>query len=53
MIVNSKELLQNAKSGKYCILAPDYVDLDSAKTFVNTAGESGKANYPVFCPSAK
>lgn len=42
MIVNSKELLQNAKSGKYCILAPDYVDLDSAKTFVNTAEKAGK-----------
>lgn len=42
MIVNSKELLQKARAGKYCILAPDFVDLDSAKTLVNVAEKTGK-----------
>lgn len=43
MLVNSKDVLMCAKEGKYGVPAPDFVDLDSARTFVQTAEAEGKA----------
>lgn len=37
MLVNSKEILLNAKAGNYAVLAPDYIDLNSARTYVQAA----------------
>lgn len=39
MLVNTQEILRQAKVGKYGIVAPDFLDLDSARTFVQTAEE--------------
>lgn len=37
MLVNTKEMLYQAKQGKYALPAPDFIDLDSARVFVQTA----------------
>ena len=37
MIVNSRNLLQNAKKNRFGIAAPDFIDLDTARIFVQTA----------------
>lgn len=37
MLVNSKEMLQQAKMQGYALPAPDFVDLDSARVFVQVA----------------
>ena len=42
MLVNSKQMLMDAKEGKYSVPAPDFIDLDSARVFVKTADELGK-----------
>ena len=39
MLVNSKKMLEQAKKTGYALPAPDYVDLDSARTFVQVAEE--------------
>lgn len=49
MLVNGKQVLADAKAGKYGVPAPDYLDLDSARVFVRTAEELGKPvilSYP-------
>ncbi|MHC1682623.1 MAG: ketose-bisphosphate aldolase [Clostridiaceae bacterium] len=42
MLVNSKEILLDAKKNHYGVPAPDFLDLDSARTFVETAEELNK-----------
>lgn len=42
MLVNSKEMLEEAKNIGGAIPAPDFVDLDSARTFINVAEELGR-----------
>ncbi|SDX96582.1 class II fructose-bisphosphate aldolase [Eubacterium barkeri] len=42
MLVNSKEILNDAKKGGYAVPAPDFLDLDMARTFVQTAEAEGK-----------
>lgn len=42
MLVNSKEILLNAQKNHYGVPAPDFLDLDSARTFVETAEEMNK-----------
>ena len=42
MLVNSKEILLAAKQGNYAVPAPDVVDLDSARVYVNVAEQVGK-----------
>lgn len=42
MLVNSKEVLLNAKKNNYGVPAPDFLDLDSARTFVKVAEEQNK-----------
>lgn len=37
MLVNSKEILLNAKNGGYAVLAPDFFDLDSARSYIQAA----------------
>ncbi|UWP58810.1 class II fructose-bisphosphate aldolase [Ruminococcus gauvreauii] len=37
MLVNSKEILQEAKKGRYAVPGPNFVDLDSARVFVQVA----------------
>lgn len=49
MLVNSKEILENAKKGHYGLPAPDYLDLDSARVFVGVAEKLQKPlilSYP-------
>lgn len=41
MLVNSKKVLSDAKQGHYGVPAPDFLDLDSARVFVNTAQQLG------------
>lgn len=50
MLVNSKELLLNAKKKKYAIPATNFIDLDSARTFVNVAE---KRKLPLILPFAQ
>ena len=42
MLVTSKEILLKAKSEGYAVVAPDFIDLDSARVFVETAQRLGK-----------
>ena len=42
MLVNSKEVLEDAKKRNYSLVAPDFLDLDSARVFVNTAEKMHK-----------
>lgn len=42
MLVNSKEILLEAKRLGYGVPAPDFIDMDSARTYVKTAGAAGK-----------
>lgn len=42
MLISSKELLLHAKKNHYGVPAPDFLDLDSARTFVQTAEELDK-----------
>lgn len=48
--MNSKELLLNAKKKKYAIPATNFIDLDSARVFVNVAE---KRNLPLILPFAQ
>lgn len=42
MLVNSKEVLLEAKKGGYAVPAPDFIDLDSARAYCKTAEKLGK-----------
>lgn len=42
MLVNSKEILLEAKKENHGVPAPDFVDLDSARAYVSVAEELGK-----------
>lgn len=42
MLVNSKQILLEAKKGHYAVPAPDFLDLDSARTYVQVAEKLGK-----------
>lgn len=42
MLVTSKEILLKAKNEGYAVVAPDFIDLDSARVFVETAQKIGK-----------
>lgn len=53
MLVNSKEILLEAKKGKYAVPAPDFLDLDSARTFVQVAEELGKPIVLSFAQAHK
>ena len=50
MLASAKELLSKAKKGKYGIIAPDFLDLHSARVFVNTANE---LNTPILLSFAQ
>lgn len=50
MLVNSKEVLLEAKKGGYAVPAPDFIDLDSARAFCKTAE---KLNKPVILSFAQ
>lgn len=43
MLVNSKEILLNAKNGGYAVLAPDFFDLDSARCYIQAAETANKS----------
>lgn len=42
MLVNAKEILLHAQKGNYGVPAPDFIDLDSARTYVQVAERMGK-----------
>lgn len=42
MLVNSKEILSKAKQEGYAVPAPDFIDLDSARSYVQGAEAIGK-----------
>ena len=49
MLVNTREMLEDARKNGYALPAPDYVDLDSARVFMKIAEELGKPlllSYP-------
>lgn len=50
MLVNSKLLLDIAKKRKFAIPAPDFIDLDSARVFVDVAQEN---NVPIILSFAQ
>lgn len=50
MLVNSKELLLQAKQKRFAIPSPDFIDLDSARVFVTSAEEK---NLPLILPFAQ
>ncbi len=50
MLVNSKEVLLDAKKNNYGVPAPDFLDLDSARTFVEVAEEY---NRPIILSFAQ
>ncbi len=50
MLVNSVEILKNAKNGAFGYPAPDYFDYDSARAFVETAE---KLNKPLILSYAQ
>ncbi|MEF9969607.1 MAG: class II fructose-bisphosphate aldolase [Ruthenibacterium sp.] len=50
MLTNSKEILLQAKKDNCAVLAPDYVDLDSARAYVRAAEKCGK---PIILSSAE
>lgn len=53
MLVNSKEILLEAKKGNYAVPAPDFLDLDSARTFVQVAEKLGKPVILSFAQAHK
>lgn len=50
MIINSRELLLDAKKRKYGIAAPDFIDLDTARLFVDVAQ---RLNRPIILSFAQ
>lgn len=50
MLTNSKEILLMAKEKGFAVPATNFIDLDSARTFVNTAEERG---LPLMLPFAQ
>lgn len=50
MLVNSKELMLHAKKNGYAIPATNFIDLDSARTYVEVAE---KRNLPLILPFAQ
>ena len=50
MLVNSKSVLEEAKRSRHCIIAPDYIDMDSARTFVH---EAEAMNQPIILSYAE
>lgn len=50
MLVNSKQLLIKAKQERFAIPAPNFIDLDSARTFVTLAQSK---NLPLILPFAQ
>ncbi|GEM02718.1 fructose-bisphosphate aldolase, class II/tagatose 1,6-diphosphate aldolase GatY/KbaY [Halolactibacillus halophilus] len=50
MLVNSKELLLKAKNEKFAIPATNFIDLDTARVFVNVAEQRG---LPLILPFAQ
>lgn len=50
MLVNSKEIFRKAQQKNYAIPAPNFIDLDSARTFVDIAE---KNNFPLILPFAQ
>ncbi len=50
MLVNSKEVLLHAMKNNYAVPATNFIDLDSARTFVNVAE---KLNKPLMLPFAQ
>lgn len=53
MLVNSKEILLDAKKNNYGVPAPDFLDLDSARTFVKVAEEQNKSIILSFAQAHK
>lgn len=51
MLVNSKEILLDAKKNHYGVPAPDFIDLDSARTYVQIAEEQNKSIILSFAQS--
>ncbi|MFW7392568.1 class II fructose-bisphosphate aldolase, partial [Vagococcus fluvialis] len=50
MLVNSKDILVKAKREGYAVPAPNFIDLDSARVFVETAEKWKK---PLILPFAQ
>lgn len=50
MLVNTKEMFEQARKGNYGIPATNFIDLDSARTFVAVAQEQNK---PLILPFAQ
>lgn len=50
MLVNTKEMFEKAREGNYGIPATNFIDLDSARTFVTVAQEQNK---PLILPFAQ
>lgn len=50
MLVNSKEMLLKARKENYAVPATNFIDLDSARTFVTVAE---KLNKPLMLPFAQ
>ncbi|MGX2945926.1 class II fructose-bisphosphate aldolase [Enterococcus alishanensis] len=50
MLVNTKEMFEQARKGNYGIPATNFIDLDSARTFVTVAQEQNK---PLILPFAQ
>ena len=47
MLVDGKSVLDAAKAGRYGIVAPDFLTLNAARVFVQTADDSA-----LFCTGA-
>lgn len=50
MLVNSKEILLEAKAKKFAVPSTNFIDLNSARTYVKVAGEK---NLPLFLSFAQ
>lgn len=50
MLVNSKEILIEAKSKRFAVPSTNFIDLNSARTYVKVAGER---NFPLFLSFAQ
>lgn len=53
MLTNSKKILLDAKNNKYALPAPDYIDLDSARVFVDVAEKLHKPMILSFAEAFK
>lgn len=53
MLVTSTEIFKKAKENKYAIIAPDFIDLDSARTYVTTAEKAGLPIVLSYAPAHK